>query len=225
MNILLVEDEIRVAEFIKKGLHEAGHQVQVAYDGATGLKLALEQDFDLLILDGILPHLNGTEICKHVRRLKADVPILMLTALSTIQDKIEGFNCGADDYLTKPFHFDELLARIKALSRRGTYHNTSIEYHADDLKMDCFSKTVQRNGKAITLTVKEYALLEYLLVNKNRVMSRAQIAEAVWGIGFNRGTNLIDVYVNYLRAKVDKGFNAPLIHTVVGMGYILKDKI
>ncbi|MDR0265153.1 MAG: response regulator transcription factor [Sphingobacterium sp.] len=222
MHILLAEDDTRIAEFIKKGLQEAGHHVHVVYDGAMGLKLAMENNFDLLILDGILPLISGMDVCSNIRRFKTEIPIIILTALSTIEDKIKGFNCGADDYLTKPFHFEELLLRIKALGRRGIASPIgSMQYKAEDLVMDCFLKSVTRNNEEIQLTVKEYALLEYLLVNKNRVVSRAQIAEAVWGIGFNRGTNLIDVYVNYLRAKIDKG-RKPLIHTVIGMGYILK---
>jgi len=223
MIILLVEDDARVSNFIKKGLEEAGHHITVAYDGVMGLKLALENHYDLLILDGILPEMNGTELCKKIRQYKTNIPIIMLTALATIDDKLNGFNAGADDYLTKPFHFEELLVRIKAMSRRGQSTQAVIQYTADDLVMDCFTKTVTRAGKPITLTAKEYALLEYLLINKNRVMSRMQIAEAVWGIGFNRGTNFIDVYINYLRAKIDKGQQTTLIHTAIGMGYILKE--
>ncbi|MEC4113466.1 response regulator transcription factor [Myroides pelagicus] len=224
MNILLIEDEISVSNFIRKGLEESQHKVTLAYEGTMGLKLAMEQEFDLIITDVILPNMNGFEICNHVKKYKSDVPILMLTALSTIQDKLNGFNKGADDYLTKPFHFEELLVRIKAITRRNQMAVPTLNYTAKDLKMDCFKKVVTRDNKEITLTQKEYMLLEYFLVNKNRVLSRTQIAEAVWGIGFNRGTNLIDVYVNYLRTKIDKGFSSQLIHTVIGMGYILKDE-
>jgi len=223
MIILLVEDDARVSNFIKKGLEEAGHHITVAYDGRMGLKLALENHYDLLIIDGILPELNGMELCKKIRHFKSNIPIIMLTALATIEDKLSGFNAGADDYITKPFHFDELLVRIKALSRRGQTTLSAIQYSADDLVMDCFTKRVTRAEQPIALTAKEYALLEYLLINKNRVMSRMQIAEAVWGIGFNRGTNFIDVYINYLRTKIDKGHPSPLIHTAIGMGYILKE--
>ncbi len=224
LNILLVEDEQRVADFIRRGLMESGYQVSLAYDGAMGLKLALEQDYDLIILDIILPHLNGTEVCKEIRRFKADTPIILLTALATIEDKLAGFNTGADDYITKPFHFEELLVRIKALNRRGQMSMPTLQYTVQDLRMDCYKKQVYRGEQEIILTAKEYALLEYLMVNKNRVMSRFQIAEAVWGIGFNRGTNLIDVYINYLRSKIDKGFEVSLLQTVVGMGYMLKDE-
>lgn len=223
MIILLVEDDARVSNFIKKGLEEAGHHITVAYDGLMGLKLALENHYDLLILDGILPEINGMELCTKIRQYKTNIPIIMLTALATIEDKLSGFHAGADDYLTKPFHFEELLVRIKAMARRGQSTQAVIQYTADDLVMDCFTKTVTRGNESITLTAKEYALLEYLLINKNRVMSRIQIAEAVWGIGFNRGTNFIDVYINYLRTKIDKGRETPLIHTSIGMGYILKD--
>lgn len=223
MNILLIEDEVSVSNFIRKGLEESQHCVTLAYEGTMGLKLAMEQEFDLIIMDVILPNMNGFEICHHVKKYKSDIPILMLTALSTIKDKINGFNQGADDYLTKPFHFEELLVRIKAITRRSQMAMPTLSYTARDLKMDCYKKIVTRGDTEISLTQKEYTLLEYFLVNKNRVLTRTQIAEAVWGIGFNRGTNLIDVYVNYLRTKIDRDFPTALIHTVIGMGYILKD--
>jgi two-component system copper resistance phosphate regulon response regulator CusR len=223
MKILLVEDEPKVASFIKKGLEEQQNLVTIAYDGNMGVKLALELDFELIILDVILPYINGLEVCKQIRQFKKEVPILMLTALGTVNDKVQGLENGADDYMTKPFHFDELLARIKALDRRRTLVLPGTVYRVDDLEMDCFRKTVTRNGKVILLTAKEFTLLEVLMVNKNRVLSRVSIAESVWGISFNRGTNLIYVYINYLRAKVDKGYANQLIHTVIGMGYIIKD--
>ncbi|MDR0228657.1 MAG: response regulator transcription factor [Flavobacteriaceae bacterium] len=225
MNILLVEDETNVSNFIRKGLEESQHKVTLAYDGAMGLKLALEQEFDLLILDVILPHINGFELCQHIKKYKIETPILMLTALSTINDKVKGFNMGADDYLTKPFHFEELLLRINVLCRRNKMPALALEYKAKDLVMNSFKKSVTRAEQEITLTQKEYNLLEYFLINKNRVLTRTQIAEAVWGIDFDRGTNLIDVYVNYLRRKIDKDQDTPLIHTVIGMGYILKDEV
>lgn len=225
MNILLIEDEVSVSNFIRKGLEESQHQVVFSYDGMIGLQLAMEQDFDMIILDVILPHINGFEICQQIKKYKSDIPILMLTALSTLNDKVKGFNMGADDYLTKPFHFEELLLRIKALSRRIFISMPTLEYRAGDLVMNIYKKTVTRGNKSIILTQKEYTLLEYFLVNKNRVLTRTQIAEAVWGIGFDRGTNLIDVYVNYVRGKVDKQYDTQLIHTVIGMGYILKDEV
>lgn len=223
MNILLIEDEPKVAAFIKKGLEEQFHHVTPAYDGVLGSKLALEQEFDLIILDVVLPGIGGFEVCKQVRHYKKELPILMLSALGTVNDKVHGLENGADDYLTKPFHFEELLARIKALDRRRSMVLPGTIFQIDDLIMDSYRKTVTRAGKLILLTVKEFTLLEVLMYNKNRVLSRVYIAESVWGINFNRGTNLIDVYINYLRAKVDKGFAKQLIHTVIGMGYTIRD--
>lgn len=223
MNILLIEDEPKVAAFIKKGLEEQFHKVTLAYDGKLGRKLALEEDFELIILDAILPELNGFEVCKQIRQFKKEIPILMLSALGTVNDKVNGLENGADDYLTKPFHFDELLARIKALDRRRTMVQPGTVYEIADLQMDCYRKTITRAGNLILLTVKEFTLLEVLMYNKNRVLSRAYIAESVWGINFNRGTNLIDVYINYLRMKIDKGYDRQLIQTVIGMGYMIRD--
>lgn len=222
MNILLVEDEPKVAAFIKKGLEEQLNSVTMAYDGNSGYKLAMDLDYDLVIMDVILPGLNGFELCKEIRKYKKELPILMLSALGTVSDKVKGLENGADDYLTKPFHFDELLARIKALDRRRSNVFPDTIYEVDDLRMDCYRKTVTRAGNDIQLTVKEFTLLEVLMFNKNRVLSRVYIAESVWGINFNRGTNLIDVYINYLRVKIDKGYPKQLIQTVIGMGYVLK---
>lgn len=224
MNILLVEDETNVSNFIRKGLEESQHKVTLAYEGFMGLKLAMEHEFDLIILDVILPNINGFDICQEVKKHKSDIPVLMLTALSTLHDKIKGFNMGADDYLTKPFHFEEFLLRINALTRRNKMVMPSLEYRADNLVMNCYQKKVYRDEQEINLTQKEYHLLEYFLLNKNRVLSRTQIAEAVWGIDFDRGTNLIDVYINYVRRKINKNQEKPLIQTVIGMGYILKDE-
>lgn len=224
MNILLVEDEPKVAEFISRGLKEQSHTVELASEGLSGEKMALAGDYDLLILDVILPGKSGLEVCKAVRREKPDVPILMLTALGTTQDKVIGFEAGADDYLVKPFHFEELLARIKALSRRRVAASPGTIRKVEDLEIDIYQKKAWRAGKEIILTAKEFALLDLLVQNKNNVLSRSSIAEAVWGIDFNRRTNLIDVYINYLREKIDKGFGKPLIHTVIGMGYVLKEK-
>ena len=223
MNILLVEDEPKVASFIKKGLEEQLHKVEVAYDGNLGRKLALENDFQLIILDVILPHINGLELCKQIRQFKKEVPILMLSALGALNDKVQGLENGADDYLTKPFHFEELLARIRALDRRRNIVLPGTIYKVADLEIDCHRKTVTRAGNMILLTVKEFTLLEVLIYNKNRVLSRIYIAESVWGINFDRGTNLIDVYINYLRTKIDKGYSKQLIYTVVGMGYVIRD--
>ena len=223
MTILLVEDEPKVAAFIKKGLEEQQYNVTIAYDGNTGQSIASSQDFDIIILDIMLPGINGLELCKAIRKSKKNVPILMLTALGTVNDKVQGLENGADDYLTKPFHFEELIARIKALTRRKTNATPGQVLAIDDLVMDCYKRIVTRGNKEIILTVKEFALLEILLSNKNRVLSRSHIAEEVWGINFDRNTNLIDVYINYLRTKIDKDFPKKLIHTVIGMGYVLKD--
>jgi len=223
MNILLVEDEPKVASFIKKGLEEQFHKVELAYDGTMGCRLALENDFDLVILDVVLPLIGGFDVCRQIRQFKKELPILMLSALGTVNDKVRGLENGADDYLTKPFHFDELLARIKALDRRRSIVLPGTVYEVDDLQIDSYRKTVTRGGKMILLTVKEFTLLEVLMYNKNRVLSRVYIAESVWGINFNRGTNLIDVYINYLRTKIDKGYPKQLIHTVIGMGYMIKE--
>ena len=223
MTILLIEDESKVAAFIKKGLEEQLHNVTLAYDGSIGTKLALENDFELVILDIVLPNISGFEVYRNIRQFKKEMPILMLSALGTVTDKVQGLENGADDYLTKPFHFDELLARIKALDRRRSMTLPGTVFEIADLQVDCYRKIVTRAGNLIMLTVKEFTLLEVLMFNKNRVLSRAYIAEAVWGINFNRGTNLIDVYINYLRTKIDRGYSRQLIQTVVGMGYMIKD--
>lgn len=223
MNILLIEDEPRVAAFIRKGLEAHQHTVTVAYDGQDGCHVAMQYDYDLVILDRLLPTLHGLEVCRRIKSLKKGLPILMLTALGTVRDKVQGFESGADDYMPKPFHFDELLARINALHRRGHTITPAAVYRVADLELNCYNRTVFRDNKEIFLTVKEFSLLEVLITNKNRVLSRAHMAETVWGIDFNRGTNLIDVYINYLRAKVDKGFSKPLIHTVIGVGYVLRE--
>lgn len=222
MNILLIEDEREVANFIKAGLAEQGHSVTVVHEGPAGQNTAIEKDFDLLVLDIILPQLSGLQICKNVRAKKKDLPILMLTALGTVSDKVLGLENGADDYLTKPFHFDELLARIKALTRRQN-QVSGKSYTISDLVLNSDNKTVFRNGQEVSLTAKEFVLLELLMANHNKVLSRKYIAETVWGINFDRGTNHIDVYINYLRNKIDRNHSKKLIHTVIGMGYILKD--
>ncbi|MFB6457203.1 response regulator transcription factor [Chitinophaga sp. Hz27] len=224
MNILLIEDEPKVAAFIKKGLETYQHTVTVAYDGQDGYHIAMQHDFDIILLDRLLPTLSGIDVCRRIKHLKKGLPVLMLTALGTVQDIVQGFENGADDYLTKPFHFDELLARIQALHRRGMTVSPAAVYQVADLQMDCYHHSVKRADKEIALTVKEYALLEVLMTNKNKVLTRTYLAETVWGISFSRGTNLIDVYVNYLRGKVDKGFDTPLIHTVVGVGYVMREK-
>lgn len=225
ISILIVEDEKKIADSLKQGLTENSFHAEVAYDGVMGWKLFRNQPFDLVILDINLPGMNGYELCKAIRSANAAIPVVMLTAMSAVDDKIEGFDAGADDYIIKPFDFRELLVRIRALLKRiHTTVATGTLLKAGDLVMNLDSKEVTRNEQTISLTAKEFQLLEYLLRNKNRVVSRADIALQVWDIDFDTRTNVIDVYVNYLRKKIDKGFDEPLIHTQVGMGYILKDK-
>lgn len=224
MNILIVEDERNIADSLKQGLTENGFNTQVAYDGLSGLELFRQGNFNLLILDIKLPGMNGYELCKTIRTIDAKVPVVMLTALTAVEEKLEGFEMGADDYISKPFDFRELLVRVRAVLKR--IYNTvaaGTQLTAGDLIMNLDTKEVIRNGISISLTAKEFQLLEYFLQNKNRVLSRADIALNVWDIDFDSGTNVIDVYVNYLRKKIDKRFETPLIHTQVGMGYILKD--
>ncbi len=221
MNLLLVEDEPKIAAFIQKGLTETGYELTVAYDGQHGLRMALQKDYDVIILDIMLPAINGLEICKRIRQEGIHTPILMLTALGTLDDKVTGLQQGADDYLVKPFHFKELVARVQALARRQQPVATN-NLQLADLVLDRNRKLVQRTGKEIILTAKEYALLEMFMLNTNRVLSRSDIAESVWGYDFDSSSNVIDVYINYLRNKIEKGFSSKLIHTVVGMGYIMK---
>ncbi|MCC8174202.1 MAG: response regulator transcription factor [Odoribacter sp.] len=211
---------------MKTGLEEAGYIISLAYDAKMGLRLLKSSQFDLIISDVILPNMNGFEFCNEVRKTLPDIPILMLTALGTIDDKLEGFDAGADDYMTKPFDFRELDARIKVLLKRKSAdvkEAKSILQYAD-LKMDLKQKTVERGGIALKLTPKEFNLLEYLMQNPERVLSRVEIAEKVWNTHFDTGTNFIDVYINYLRKKVDKDFKNRLIHTKAGMGFILKQE-
>ena len=222
--ILIIEDEKRVASFIRKGLEEDGFQVEVAYDGLMGQKMALSSIYDLIILDINLPQINGYEVCKEIRNHNSSIPIIMLTALGTMEDKLEGFDSGSDDYIVKPFEFKELLARVKVfLKRSGNDMLNSNILKMADLEMNIDSKTVSRAGKQIDLSAKEFQLLEFLMRHKNKVVSRAEIAEKVWEITFDTGTNIIDVYVNFLRNKIDKNFSPKLIHTNFGMGYIMKE--
>lgn len=224
-NILIVEDERKIADALKQGLEENGFRAEIGDDGSSGLRLFSTRTFQLVLLDVKLPGMNGFDVCQAIRALNPSVPIIMLTALSAVENKIEGFEAGADDYIIKPFDFRELLVRIRALLKRiyaKVQPGTLLS--AGDLVMNLDTKEVTRNGTAIMLTAKEFQLLEYFLKNKNRVVSRADIALNVWDIDFNTRTNVIDVYVNYLRKKIDKGFDEPLIHTQVGMGYVLKDK-
>ncbi|GAA4730356.1 response regulator transcription factor [Flavisolibacter ginsenosidimutans] len=223
--ILLVEDEKKIADALTMGLTEAGFGVETAYDGTIGWKLFQIHPFNLVVLDINLPGINGYELCKNIRAKNVQVPVIMLTALSSLSDKIEGYDAGADDYIIKPFEFRELLMKIRVLLRRTMQQTipTGSILKAADLEVNLDSKEVKRNDASIHLTAKEFQLLEYLLRNKNRVVSRSDIAVNVWDIDFDTNTNVIDVYINYLRNKVDKKFEPKLIHTQVGMGYILKD--
>jgi two-component system copper resistance phosphate regulon response regulator CusR len=223
--ILVVEDEHKIADSLKMGLSENGYQVEVAYDGKAGLALFEEKTFDLVVLDINLPGLNGYELCSIIRSKNAQVPVLMLTALSTLKDKIEGYDAGADDYIIKPFAFKELLMKIRVLLKRTANQQPTPSniLKAGDLEMNFDKKEVRREDTVINLTAKEFQLLEYLLRNKNKVVSRADIAINVWDIDFDTNTNVIDVYINYVRNKVDKPFKEKLIQTQVGMGYILKE--
>jgi two-component system copper resistance phosphate regulon response regulator CusR len=224
MKILVIEDEPKVVEFIRKGLEEQGYETEVAYDGQMGGRLAMKGNFDLIILDVILPYTNGHELCKSLREKGLQVPVLMLTALGTTEDKITGFDAGADDYLVKPFEFAELLARIKALLKRSTgVVQTSARITVADLELDLDKKSARRGAKHIDLTAKEFTLLELLMRNKGRVISRAEIAEKVWDITFDTGTNVVDVYINILRKKIDRDFEQKLIRTRIGMGYCLNN--
>lgn len=222
MKVLLIEDEQRVASFIRKGLEEQGIQVAQAFDGNMGLTMALGEEYDVVILDLVMPGMNGLEVCKRLRGEHGNqTPLLMLTALGTTDDIVNGLTIGADDYLTKPFKFKELLARIQALTRRKTISKKQLT--VADLVLNADAKEVHRAGKKIELTAREFRLLEYLLQHKNRVMSRTDILENVWEINHDLGTNVVDVYINYLRNKIDHDFAFPLIKTVIGMGYTIKD--
>ena len=224
IKILIVEDEPKVADFIKKGLEEQEYFADIASDGLIGKTLAINEKYDLIILDLNLPVINGYDVCKEIRKHNNDIPILILTAMGTTDDKIKGFESGADDYLLKPFEFRELLARIRALLKRSTGKlNQNNILSIDNLEVNIDRKTVKRGGVEIELTAKEFSLLEYLLKNKGRVLSRAEIAEKIWDINFDTGTNVIDVYINFLRKKIDSNSEVKLIHTKVGMGYILKE--
>ncbi|MBO3269181.1 MULTISPECIES: response regulator transcription factor [Hymenobacter] len=224
MKILLIEDEPKVSAFIRRGLEEEHYEVEVAYDGTFGQRLALTHAYDLIILDVILPNQSGLEVLRAIRQQDQQVPVLMLTALGTTTDKLHGFDGGADDYLVKPFDFAELLARVKALTRRRGQTAKGAVLTLADLNLDTAAKTVTRNGQPIKLTAREFNLLELFMRNRGRVLSRAEIAENSWEESFDSGSNVIDVYVNYLRNKIDKNFPTKLIHTVVGMGYVLREE-
>ncbi|MGI8635035.1 MAG: response regulator transcription factor [Segetibacter sp.] len=222
--VLIVEDEKKIADTLKLGLTENDFQVEVAYDGSIGYRLFENHTFDLIVLDINLPGINGYDFCKMVRAKNTNIPVIMLTAFSSLNDKIEGYDAGADDYIIKPFEFKELLMKIRVLLKRTINQNVPVgtNLSAGDLVMNLDKKQVTRGDTVINLTAKEFQLLEYLLRNKNRMLSRADIAINVWDIDFDTNTNVIDVYINYVRNKVDKPFEQKLIQTQVGMGYILK---
>jgi DNA-binding response OmpR family regulator len=225
MKVLLVEDEPGLVSVIVRGLTEVGMEVSVAADGNMGLDMAQAHQFDVIILDIMLPGMNGIQVCKEIRKEDDSVAILMLTALSSTENIVTGLNSGADDYLAKPFKFAELEARIRTLVRRSKVGSTPKSVISiAGLEVDTVSKIAKRNNKNISLTATEYNLLEYFVRNQNMVLSRIQILENVWDIDFNMGTNVVDVYVNYLRKKIDNGYDVKLIHTVFGMGYIFKEE-
>jgi len=221
VRILIVEDEKKVAGFIKKGLEEETYAVDVAYDGEEGFHLAAMNDYDMIILDLMLPKMDGLEVLTQLRDKKVSTPILLLTAKDAVEDKVAGLNKGADDYLTKPFAFSELLARIRSLLRRGQVE-TQTELKVGDLCLDMVSHKVSREGEEIELTGKEYSLLEYFMRNEGKVLTRTMIAEHVWDYNFDTFTNVIDVYVNHLRKKIDKKYPAKLLHTLRGVGYVMR---
>lgn len=223
MRLLVVEDQKKMSNFIRRGLEEMGYGVDVAETGSAAESLAAAQDYDLILLDVMLPDQNGFDTARHMRQDGYGGPILMLTAMSSTKDKVNGLDAGADDYLTKPFAFEELAARVRALLRRQKNEvGSSLKF--SDLEMDLVSRKVTRTGQDVTLTPKEFALLEYFLRNPNRPLSRTMISEHVWDIHFDTDSNVIDVYVNLLRKKVDQPFPKKLIHTVIGVGYVLKEE-
>jgi len=223
MRILVIEDEKKVADFIRKGLEEQAYVVDIAKDGVDGEFLAGHNEYDAIILDILMPKQDGWKTCRNIRENGIKTPILMLTSLSDTEDKVKGLNIGADDFITKPFEFDEFLARVRALIRRSSGNDSAAFLRFEDLTMDLLEHKVTRNKTDITLTQKEFALLEYLLRNKKKVVTRTQIAEHVWGIDFDTGSNVVDSYIKLLRKKIDKGFDKPLIQTIVGVGYVIRE--
>lgn len=223
MNILLIEDEPKTLAFIKKGLEENGYAVDTASDGLTGKRLAMAGMYQLIISDLVLPGLDGVALCRELRESNNNTPLLMLTALGGVGHVVAGLDSGADDYLVKPFEFRELLARIRTLTKRNpAVQQEALILSLGDLEMNMVSRVVRRAGREIQLTAKEYALLEFFLRNKEKVLSRQEIVRHVWGLDFDTGTNMVEVYVNYLRRKIDKDFSEKLIHTQFGLGYVMK---
>jgi two-component system copper resistance phosphate regulon response regulator CusR len=223
MRILLIEDEAKLSSFVSRGLAMERFSVDTARDGSSGIEFSQSNHYDLIILDLMLPKIGGGEVLKLIRHRNANVPVLVLTALGSIEDKVGMFETGADDYLTKPFAFAELVVRVKALLRRGPINRAS-SIHVDDLELDRLSKQVKRAGKRVDLTAKEYALLEYLMLNSGRVLSRTMIIEHVWDQSFDGVTNIVDVYVRHLRNKIDGPESTKLIRTVRGVGYAIEER-
>ena len=221
---MLVEDDPKISSFVKIGLESNNCLVDTAYDSAMGEKLALSKKYDVIILDVIIPGISGFDLCKKIRNNGNLTPIIMLTSLDSVEDKLTGFDCGADDYVVKPFSFQELFARIKALIRRNRESIVNPVLKVLDLELDSIAKKVKRNGKEINLTATEYKILELLMSNKGKVFDRMHIAEKIWGLSFNSGTNVIDVHINSLRNKIDKEFTQKLIHTKKGFGYVLSEE-
>ncbi|MCC7506513.1 MAG: response regulator transcription factor [Saprospiraceae bacterium] len=225
MRILLIEDEVKTIRSLRQGLEEHQWSVDMAYDGDTGRRLALQNDYDVIVSDIIVPGVNGLELCRQLRRQGLKTPILLLSALGETDDKVSGLEAGADDYLTKPFEFREFMARVKALARRpAAVFQAEQVLRMADLELDQHTRLVRRAGKTINLTPREFALLEFLMRHPGKVLSKVEISEKVWDVDFDTGTNVVEVYVNYLRNKVDKGFDKRLIHTLFGQGYILKEE-
>ncbi len=225
MKVLIIEDEVKTVQSLKMGLEEHQMVVEFAHDGLAGKQIAEEGNFDVIISDVVMPKLSGFELVKNLRQSGVKTPILLLTAMGATDDKVVGFEAGADDYLVKPFEFKELLVRIRALARRGkedSLPKTILSFA--DLEMNLDAKTCHRSGKKVELTPKEFALMEYLIRNQGRVISKTEIAEKVWDINFDTGTNVIEVYVSYLRNKLDRPFDKKLIHTIFGLGYVLKEE-
>jgi DNA-binding response OmpR family regulator len=221
MKILVIEDETKVASFLKKGLQQAGYETDIAMSGEEGYEMVRANDYDLILLDLMLPAMGGLELIPLIRECKPSIPIIAVTAKASVEDRVQGLNLGCDDYLVKPFSFAELLARIKAQIRRG-YRPASVELRAADLVLNPLKRKVTRGGKSIALSNKEFGLLEYLLRNKNKVVTRNMIVENVWDSSFDSFTNVVDVYINYLRKKIDRDFKPQLIQTVRGVGYTIR---
>ncbi len=227
MRILVVEDEEKVARLVQSGLEQNGYEVDVAYDGYLAENLAVTREYDVVLLDIIIPLVNGIDLCARIKQAHPGTPVLMLTALGTTADKVKGFEAGADDYLVKPFDFEELLMRVKALTKRsGFVSRTSREafLQVADLKLDIYKKEAHRGGKSIRLTAKEFDLLEFFMKNSGRVISKAELAEHVWELTFDTGTNVVEVYINLLRRKIDRDFEHKLIETRIGLGYIMNGR-